>query len=232
MESPTKQKNKLALPAAIIVGVVIVGVWLVLSRNGKSGNAAIAVDQAAYDRIPTAAGKANFIKQSANLTKPVDPELIDLDSQVISCAPNVDGLLGNNPTTGGSCASGPTALVSTTGMYMGGQCCSAMMNTDDYHANLNKLQAFKDMPNIPLDPMNTPIAMAKYWIDYNNATKLTPAQQKVYDDAYAISKEKPCCCKCWHYFVNEGIAKKMISDGKWSAERVAAYWDASDICGS
>ena len=88
------------------------------------------------------------------------------------------------------------------------------------------------MPDIILDPMHTPVAMAKKWIDYDNATKLTPAQQAIYDQAYAISKEKPCCCKCWHYFVNEGIAKKMIIDGTFNAQQIAAYWDASDICGA
>ncbi len=225
-----KQKNKL-LPIAIIAVAVIAGAWVITSRSGKNASTALAADQAAYDKIPTAAGKANFVQQSASLTKPVDPELVDLDSQIISCAPNVDGLLSNNPTTGGSCAAGPTTLASTTGLFMGGQCCGAMKDTVDYHANLQKLQAFRDTPNIPLDPMHTPIAMAKYWIDYDNATTLTPAQQAIYDQAYAISKEKPCCCKCWHYFTNEGIAKKMIIDGTWDAQKIAAYWDASDICG-
>ncbi len=186
----------------------------------------------AYSRIPTDAGKANFLKQSNNLTKKVDPELVDLDSQIISCAPNVDSLLSLSPTTGGSCAAGPTKLSSTNGLYMGGQCCSAMTDTKEYHENLEKLQAYKNMPDIILDPMHTPVALAKMWIDYDKATTLTPDEQKIYDQAYAISKEKPCCCKCWHYYTNEGIAKKMIKDGTWSAEQIAAYWDASDICGA
>jgi hypothetical protein len=52
--------------------------------------------------------------------------------------------------------------------------------------------------------------MAKKWIVYDHGTTLAPAQQKIYDEAYALSEEKPSCCKCWHYFVNEGIAKQMI----------------------
>ena len=63
-------------------------------------------------------------------------------------------------------------------------------------------------------------------------TTLTPDEQKIYDEAYAMSMEKPCCCKCWHYYTNEGIAKKMIKDGVFNAQQIAAYWDTSDICGS
>src|SRR5260370_18453863 len=96
---------------------------------------------------------------------------------------------------------------------MSGQCCGALMDLKEYQEKLEKVQAYKSMADIPLDPMHVPVEMAKKWIDYDKATTLTPAEQKVYDDAYAISKEKPCCCKCWHYYMNEGIAKKMIQDG-------------------
>jgi hypothetical protein len=46
-----------------------------------------------------------------------------------------------------------------------------------------------------------------------------------------LSSEGPCCCKCWHYFVNEGIAKKMMKHATHTAEQFADYWDASSICG-
>lgn len=183
------------------------------------------------NNIPTQAGKNNFLKQSNNLTQKVDLELVDLDSQIISCGANIDSLFSQSPTYGGSCRGSAGSLASIRGKYMGGQCCSALMDTKEYHENLEKLQAYKGMPNIPLDPMHTPIAMAKMWIEYDNATTLTPKEQKIYDQAYAISKEKPCCCKCWHYFVNEGIAKKMIKNKTFSAEQIATYWDDSDICG-
>ena len=192
----------------------------------------LASNQGIYDKIPTEAGKKNFLKQSNNLTQLVDAELISLDSQIISCNPSVDSLLESVPTYGGSCVGQGGSLSSTNGMYLGGQCCSALMDTKEYHENLEKLQAYKNMPDIVLDPMHTPVALAKKWIDYGKNTTLTPAQQKIYDEAYALSMEKPCCCKCWHYFTNEGIAKKMIQDETYSALQIAAYWDASDICGT
>ena len=183
--------------------------------------------------IPTEAGKNDFLKQSNNLTQKVDPELVDLDSQIITCDANVDGLLSNAPSSGGSCIS-PTgnSLTAIQEKFMGGQCCSALMDTKEYHENLQKLQAYKNMPDIPLDPMHTPVAMAKMWIDYDKNTPLTSTEQKVYDVAYAMSDEKPCCCKCWHYYVNEGIAKKMIKQDTFTAQQVATYWDSSDICGA
>lgn len=182
--------------------------------------------------IPTEAGKMNFLKQSDNLTRSVDPELVDLDSQIISCDANVDGIASRMGSVGGSCINAASiSAQSVQGKYLGGQCCSAIKDTKEYHENLGKLQAYKNMPDVILDPMHTPVELAKKWIDYDTAITLTPSEQKIYDEAYAISKEKPCCCKCWHYYVNEGIAKNMIKDGTFNAPQIAGYWDASDICG-
>ncbi len=227
--------NTKQLQIAVVIALLFIGGALyigVAKREPEISSPLHAQLAETYSRIPTDAGKTNFLKQSNNLTQKVDPELVDLDSQIISCAPNVDSLLSSSPTTGGSCAAGPTKLSSTNGLYMGGQCCSPLMDTKDYHENLEKLQAYKNMTDIVLDPMHTPVALAKKWIDYDKATTLTADEQKIYDQAYAISKEKPCCCKCWHYYTNEGIAKKMIKDGTFNAEQIAAYWDASDICGA
>ena len=222
--------NKNIQVALVVVLLLIGGAYYFSNKtNVKS---ALVADQSIYDRIPTDAGRKNFLKQSSNLTKSVDPELVDLDSQIVSCEPSVDSLLGSAPAYGGSCVGQGGSLPSTNGLYMGGQCCSALMDTKDYHENLGKLQTYKGMPDIVLDPMHTPVALAKKWIDYDHNTTLSPDEQKIYDQAYAISKEKPCCCKCWHYYVNEGIAKKMIRDGTFTAQQIADYWDASDICGS
>ena len=220
----------------IVIGILVLAIALLISGSfyfsALQKKNQLQADQVIYDSIPTQTGKNNFMKQSANLTKAVDPELVDLDSQISTCGASVDSLLSDSPTYENSCVGASGSLSGIQGLYMGGQCCSALTDLDDYHNNLKKLQAYKDMPNIPLDPMHTPVEMAKMWIDYDNKTKLTAIEQKVYDDAFAISKEKPCCCKCWHYFVNEGIAKKMIKDGQYNSLDIANYWDASDICGS
>ncbi len=212
----------------IVFAVFISGYYLKKIKH----NAVLQTDQAIYEQIPTKAGKNNFIKQSANLTKVVDPELVGLDSQIVTCSANIDSLLSSSPSFGGSCIASEGTITSLKGKYLGGQCCSALMDTKEYHEHLEKLQAYKSMPDIPLDPMHTPIDMAKRWIDYDKKTTLTPGEQKTYDETYAVSKEKPCCCKCWHYFVNEGIAKKMIKTGTFNSKEIADYWDNSDICGA
>ena len=215
---------------ALVIGLLIIGGSIYLSSGNQSGGSVSGKLAEAYQKIPTEAGKAIFKEQSNNLTQSVDPELADLDSQIITCSPSVDNLLSDTPVAGGSCVAKETALATTTGMYLGGQCCGAMKDLVEYHSELQNLQKYKDIPDVPMNPYKTPIPLAKKWIDYDHTTTLTPAEQMIMDEAIKLSKEGPCCCKCWHYFVNEGIAKKMIKDYHYTAQQVAAYWDTSSIC--
>ena len=184
-----------------------------------------------YNSIPTTTGKNIFLEQSKNLTIPVDPELVDLDSQIISCSPNVDDLFASSPNIGGSCQGPGAHIENITGKYLGGQCCGVLQNTTKYHEHLEKLKQYSDIPDIPLNPLKTPVDIAKKWIDYDNKTTLSVSEQTVFEQALEISEEGPCCCHCWHYYVNEGIAKKLIHDYGYNAKQVADFWDVSDICG-
>lgn len=227
--------KQLKLGTVIVAMVVLFGVFVMWRTElfGEPVDAALAQElKSTYDSIPTDAGKANFMAQSKNMTNAVDPILTDLDKQIITCSPDVESLMGSNPTTGGSCIAGSTILSTTTGMTLGGQCCGAMaMNDlDAYNKELAGLQKYKDIPDVPMNPYKTPVPLAKKWIDYDHATILTPREGAIMDEAMKLSKEGPCCCKCWHYYVNEGIAKKMIRDYHYSGQQVAAYWDASSIC--
>lgn len=216
---------------SILLALLIIGgaAYLSTAKQNEEGQLSATLAEA-YQHIPTETGKALFKEQSKNLTQSVDPTLVDLDSQIITCNPNVDTLLSNTPIAGGSCVAKETLLATTTGLYLGGQCCGGMKNLTEYHIELQNLQKYKDIPDVPMNPYKTPIPLAKKWIDYDRATTLTADEQKVMDDAMKLSKEGPCCCKCWHYFVNEGIAKKMIRDYHYTAQQVAAYWDTSSIC--
>ncbi len=179
--------------------------------------------------FPTETGRNIFREQSKNLTQKVDPELVDLASQIISCDPNVDNLISTG-SIGGSCVGKGTTLPNAKGRFLGGQCCGAMKDTKEYHKELQKLQSYKNIPDIPLNPYKTPVGLAKKWIDYDKATNLTDKQQELFNKALSISKEGPCCCKCWHYYVNEGIAKKLIKDHGFNSKQIADYWDSSSIC--
>lgn len=211
----------------IIVLATVVGVYIAIKPSTPVANAEIT---AIYQKIPTASGKALFMQQSENLTKDVDQTIVDLDSQLVTCNPNVGTLLQNKPVAGGSCVAGATNLSTTTGMYLSGQCCGPMKDLTEYNKELENLQQYKDISDVPMNPYKTPVVLAKKWINYDNTTSLTPAEQATMDQAMHLSKEGPCCCKCWHYFVNEGIAKKMIRDYHYSAQQVAAYWGTSSIC--
>src|SRR5258708_3372449 len=156
------------------------------------------------NKIPTEAGKNVFLRQSNNLTKDVDSELVDLDSQIISCDPNVNNLSSSSSSIGGSCLGGQTTLSTTKGLNLGGQCCGAL---------------------------TTPIDLAKKWINYDKETTLTSEEQAIYDKAFSESKEGPCCCKCWHYYVNKGIAKSLIRQEHYNSQQIEDFWGVSDICG-
>lgn len=184
-----------------------------------------------YNSIPTQTGKHLFLAQSNNLTESVDPELVDLDGQIISCSSNVDGLLTSSPNISGSCTGPSVSLSSTDGKYLGGQCCGVMKNMTEYHEHLEKLKQYSNIPDIPLNPHKTPIEVAKKWIDYDRQMTLNTSEQAVFNQAMKISEEGPCCCHCWHYYVNEGIAKKLIHVYGYDAKQVADFWDISDICG-
>ena len=184
-----------------------------------------------YNSIPTKTGKNIFLVQSGNLTKQVDPELVDLDSQIISCGSSVDNLLTDSPNIGGSCVGPGVNLDNISGKYLSGQCCGVLKNTTRYHEHLEWLKQYSGIPDIPLNPYKTPVDVAKKWIDYDRTTTLNPSEQVVYAQAMKMSDEGPCCCQCWHYYVNAGIAKKLIRDYGYNAEQVADFWDYSDICG-
>lgn len=220
-----------SLTAAAIVSIFLLNFYEPAISNSASQNIDSKIMQT-YNSIPTQTGKNIFLIQSKNLAHPVDPELFDLDSQIISCGSNVDELLTSSPTMGGSCTGPSTSLESIKGKYLGGQCCGALMNTTKYHMQLEQLKQYSNIPDIPSDPYKTPVDVAKKWIDYDGKTTLNTSEQVVYNQAMKISGEGgPCCCKCWHYYVNEGIAKKMIHDYGYSAQQVADFWDTSDICG-
>jgi hypothetical protein len=223
-----KYRLPILLASLLFVGLAIGG-YMGIARSRAA--TIFQSNQAIYEQIPTESGKINFLNQSGHLSGSVDPELVELDKQIITCDAGVDNLLSKTPTYGSSCLAAGGSLTSTAGMFLGGQCCGTLTDTHEYHDNLSKLQAFKAMAGILLDPMHTPIAMAKMWIDYDLNTTLTPGEQKTFDKVYGISKEKPCCCRCWHYYTNEGIAKRMITDGTFSVAQIAAYWDAATICG-
>lgn len=168
-----------------------------------------------YESLPNPTAKKLFLAQSDGLTKPVDQRLVALDMLTIGCfgSQHVLEMDDSDPS-------------------LGGQCCGVLKSVHMYEEQLEALEAYKDLPEIPNDPYNIPVALAKKLNSYDRDIVLTSEQQKVLDDASAMSNEGgPCCCKCWKWYAYSGLAKYLITNYHYNAEQIAKVWDISDSCG-
>jgi len=112
-----------------------------------------------------------------------------------------------------------------------GSCCSPM-DLHRYQEQVEGLKKYTDIPQIPGDPYDVPVKLAKQLFEYQKTIQLTLNQQTIYDQAMQISEEGgPCCCRCWRWFAFEGQAKYLITALGWSAQQVAELWDLEDGCG-
>lgn len=112
-----------------------------------------------------------------------------------------------------------------------GSCCSRM-DMHKYQEQVEGLKKYADIPQIPADPYDVPVSLAKQLFEYQRTIQLTSDQQAIYDEAAKLSENGgPCCCKCWRWNAFEGQAKYLITELDWSAEQVAELWDLEDGCG-
>ncbi len=168
-----------------------------------------------YNKLSTATAKKLYYEQSEGLTKSVDDRLILLDELTISCF-GADNVL----------------RMSDTDKNLGGQCCGVLKSVHMYEEQLKALEEYEDIPEIPKDPYNVPVELAKKLIQYDKDIILTSEQQKILDEASEMSNEGgPCCCKCWKWYMYNGLAKLLITKYNFNAEDVAMVWDLSDSCG-
>ena len=121
--------------------------------------------------------------------------------------------------------------LSPDGKRIQGSCCS-LMDLHSYQEQIEGLKEYAEYEIIPPDPYDIEASFADQMITYNDQTKLTVEQQAVYNKAMELSMEGgPCCCKCWHWYSYEGLAKYLIVNEGFSAEQIAEVWDLSDACG-
>jgi hypothetical protein len=112
-----------------------------------------------------------------------------------------------------------------------GSCCSAM-DLHRYREQVDGLRRYSDVPEIPRDPYDIPVGLAKRLISYHQTIELTPEQNATYDRAVRLSDEGgPCCCRCWRWTAFEGQAKFLIARRRFSAAQIANIWDLEDGCG-
>ncbi|MBI2134349.1 hypothetical protein HYU09_00015 [Candidatus Woesearchaeota archaeon] len=117
------------------------------------------------------------------------------------------------------------------GERLQGSCCSAM-DFHRYQEQIEGLKKFSKIKQVPEDPYDIPVSLAKELLGYKNGIQLTAEQQAVYDNAMKMSHEGgPCCCRCWRWDAFEGLAKYLITEHDFSSEQIAEVWDLSDGCG-
>ncbi|MEM4391950.1 MAG: hypothetical protein QXG67_04105 [Candidatus Nitrosotenuis sp.] len=112
-----------------------------------------------------------------------------------------------------------------------GSCCSPMA-FHRYEEQVESLKKYSHIKQIPKDPYDIEVSLAKELLGYQKTIKLTADQQKIYDDAMKMSHEGgPCCCKCWRWDAFEGLAKYLITEHNFDSQQVAEVWDLIDGCG-
>lgn len=112
-----------------------------------------------------------------------------------------------------------------------GSCCSAM-DLHRYQEQVKGLKKFKNISQIPQDPYDIPVKLARELFDYQKSIELNDNQKESYNKATELSHEGgPCCCRCWRWTAFEGLAKYLITKENFSAEEIAEVWNLEDGCG-
>ncbi|MHB8546234.1 MAG: hypothetical protein ACYDAJ_05660 [Nitrosotalea sp.] len=157
-----------------------------------------------------------FQIQSKNFTTSVYPALQHLDNLTISC-------------------NGPKDILQFPDNFtnMGGQCCGAVTDTKKYNAQIEGLRQFAYIPDVPSNPYDIPVVQVKKMLAYDTSMILTSEENATLTKAAKMSDEGgPCCCKCWHWYFNEGVAKEMITEYHFTSKQVADFYNLSDTCGT
>jgi len=112
-----------------------------------------------------------------------------------------------------------------------GSCCRRM-DLHKYTEQIAGLRRYAHVPEVPSDPYDIPVSLAKRLLGYQKSIELTTAQQATYDRAMQLSEEGgPCCCRCWRWTTFEGQAKFLIARREFDAEAIAEIWSLEDGCG-
>lgn len=226
MKIQIDKKTLYAISIAIIVTGSVTGVYIIYQKPLVTHDHDVILSTVSTNQtIPTIAactgllGQSKnylFQVQSKNFTTSVDPILQHLDNLTISCNSPKDILLMPDNFTN-----------------MGGQCCGVVNDTKKYHEQIEGLKKFSYISDVPTDPYDIPMVQVKKMLAYDANTILTSEENSTLTVAAKMSDEGgPCCCKCWHWYFNEGVAKEMITEYNFTSKQVSNFYDLSDTCGT
>jgi hypothetical protein len=130
------------------------------------------------------------------------------------------------------CGLRPESLVSMANDgRLQGSCCSPM-KFSHYVEQIRGLANYATVREIPTNPYDVSVRLAKRLTSYADAIQLTPQQESIYRRAMRLAREHgPCCCHCWRWTAFEGQAKYLIARHAYRARRIAEVWDLEDGCG-
>ena len=117
------------------------------------------------------------------------------------------------------------------GARLQGSCCSPM-DFHRYAEQVERLGRYAVVPEIPRDPYDIPVALAKRLLSYEQTIKLSSEQQATFDRAMELEdRHGPCCCRCWRWNAFSGQAKYLIARRDYEAKEIANVWVLEDGCG-
>ena len=112
-----------------------------------------------------------------------------------------------------------------------GSCCQPMVYSH-YAKQIAVLRSYAAISEIPADPYDVPVTLARRLIAYDHSITLNQSQEAVYRKATKLAIEHgPCCCHCWRWSAFEGQAKALIAQRGYTAVQIAKVWDLEDGCG-
>ena len=116
-------------------------------------------------------------------------------------------------------------------MRLQGSCCFPM-DLGAYRSQVQGLGRYVSISQIPRDPYDVPVSLAKRLLAYERAIHLSPAQARTYAKAMRMSVTKgPCCCHCWRWDAFRGMSNYLIAQRGYSASQLARVIDLVEGCG-
>jgi len=126
----------------------------------------------------------------------------------------------------------PSVMQMAPAARLQGACCAPMVFSD-YVRQLHGLKTYGQTAEIPPDPYNVSVSLARRLFGFDRSYTLDAAQQTTYDAAMKMADEHgPCCCRCWRYVAFRGQAKELIARRRYTAAQIAQVWDLEDGCGT
>lgn len=111
-----------------------------------------------------------------------------------------------------------------------GSCC-APMDEARYRQQIEGLEKYSDIAEVPPDPYDIPAPLAYKLMGYYDLA-LNKEEQGAYDYAMDHSDmQGPCCCKCWRWKVYGGLGKYLIRVHHYTGQQVTDLWNVGQGCG-